>query len=199
MRLKLVECVKNQFSLDIIESKSVYSQNQRWFDWPNKRKKKQTKKEPKMSSNENVLVFAPNEEISKNAYVSSFQQYQELYKKSIKDPQSFWGDIAKQFHWETEANPKDFFSYNFDIRKGSIFTKWMAGASTNLSFNLLDRNVKNGLADHIAYYWWVNRTTATITNQNIGLSVAYYVQDNWDSWPWKHWTSSFISIQITRV
>lgn len=106
-----------------------------------------------MSSNENVLVFAPNEEISKNAYVSSFQQYQELYEKSIEDPQSYWCDIAKQFHWETEANPKDFFSFNFDIRKGSIFTKWMAGASTNLSFNLLDRNVKNGLADQIAYYW----------------------------------------------
>lgn len=108
-----------------------------------------------MSSNENVLAFAPSDEISKNAYVSSFEQYQELYKKSIEDPQSFWGDIAKQFHWETEANPKEFFSYNFDIRKGPIFTKWMAGASTNLSFNLLDRNVKNGLADQIAYYWWV--------------------------------------------
>lgn len=122
-----------------------------------------------MSSNENGLVFAPNEEISKNAYVGSFEQYQELYKKSIEDPQSFWGDIAKQFHWETEANPKDFFSYNFDIRKGSIFTKWMGGASTNLSFNLLDRNVKNGLADQIAYYWWVNRKITTATTTKIEI------------------------------
>lgn len=106
-----------------------------------------------MSSNENFLMFAPDDEISKNAHISSFEQYQELYKKSIEDPQSFWSEIAKQFHWETEANPKDFFSYNFDHRNGPIFTKWMAGASTNLSFNLLDRNVKNGLADQIAYYW----------------------------------------------
>lgn len=106
-----------------------------------------------MSSNENVLVFAPNEEISNNAYISSFEQYQELYKKSIEDPQTFWGEIAKQFHWETDANPKDFFSYNFDKGNGPIFTKWMTGSSTNLSFNLLDRHVKNGLADQIAYYW----------------------------------------------
>lgn len=99
------------------------------------------------------MIFAPNEEISKNAYISSFEQYQEMYKKSIEDPQSFWATIAKQFHWETESNPNDFFSYNFDNRKGPIFTKWMSGASTNLSYNLLDRNVKNGLADNIAYYW----------------------------------------------
>lgn len=107
----------------------------------------------KMSSEANVSVFAPNETISKNAYVSSFEQYQELYKKSIDDPQSFWGEIAKQFYWEAEAKPAEFFSYNFDIRNGPIYTKWMNGASTNLSYNLLDRNVKNGLADQIAYYW----------------------------------------------
>lgn len=106
-----------------------------------------------MSSEGNQMVFEPNEEISRNAYVSSFEQYQELYKKSIDEPHSYWGDIAKQFHWETEADPKDFFSYNFDIGNGPIFTKWMCGASTNLSYNLLDRNVKNGLAEQIAYYW----------------------------------------------
>lgn len=106
-----------------------------------------------MSSDENVSVFAPNEDISKNAHVRSFEQYQELYKHSLENPQQFWGSIAKQFHWETEANPKDFFSYNFDVTKGPIFTKWMTGSSTNISYNLLDRNVKNGLADQIAYYW----------------------------------------------
>lgn len=106
-----------------------------------------------MSSNDIVPIFAPDKDLSQNAYISSFEQYQELYKKSIENPQLFWSEIAKQFHWETEANPKEFFSYNFDIRKGSIYTKWMAGASTNLSYNLLDRNVKNGLADQIAYYW----------------------------------------------
>lgn len=108
-----------------------------------------------MSADENQAVYAPNAEISKNAYVSSFEQYEELYKQSLDDPQAFWGDIAKQFHWETEPRSNEFFSYNFNVRNGPISIKWMSGASTNLSYNLLDRNVKNGLADQIAYYWWV--------------------------------------------
>lgn len=106
-----------------------------------------------MSADENQSIYAPSAEISKNAYVGSFEQYEELYKKSLDDPQAFWGDIAKQFHWETEPRSNEFFSYNFDVRNGPISIKWMSGASTNLSYNLLDRNVKNGLADQIAYYW----------------------------------------------
>lgn len=98
-------------------------------------------------------LFAPTEEMSKNAYVSGIDQYKELYKQSLDDPQLFWGNIAKQFHWETEADPTNFFSYNFDLNNGSIFTKWMEGASTNICYNLLDRNVKNGLANNIAFYW----------------------------------------------
>jgi len=46
-----------------------------------------------------------------------------------------------------------FFSYNFDLSKGDIFIKWMEGASTNISFNLLDKNVKSGNGDKIAFYW----------------------------------------------
>lgn len=104
-----------------------------------------------MTSHPNL--FPPSDEISNNAYVSNIDQYKELYKQSIDDPPTFWGDIAKQFHWETEANPANFFNYNFDIANGSIYTKWMDGASTNICYNLLDRNVKNGLANNIAFHW----------------------------------------------
>ena len=27
-------------------------------------------------------------------------QYEALYKKSIEDPNAFWAEIGKQFHWE---------------------------------------------------------------------------------------------------
>lgn len=106
-----------------------------------------------MATEESQAIYEPSEAIARNAYVGSFEQYEELYKKSLDDPQAFWGDVAKQFHWETEPRSSEFFSYNFDVRNGPISIKWMAGASTNLSYNLLDRNVKNGLADQIAYYW----------------------------------------------
>ena len=28
-------------------------------------------------------------------------QYQEMYTRSIEQPAQFWGEIARQFHWET--------------------------------------------------------------------------------------------------
>lgn len=99
-------------------------------------------------------VYLPDAKLAKNAYVSSLEQYAKLYKQSIDSPSEFWGNIAKQFYWETTtADPEKFFTYNFDISKGPISIKWMEGASTNISFNLLDRNVKNGLGDQIAFYW----------------------------------------------
>lgn len=73
--------------------------------------------------------------------------------RSIKDPEKFWGEIAKEFYWETPTTNGKFFNYNFDLNEGDIFIKWMEGASTNLSFNLLDKNVKNGNGDKVSFYW----------------------------------------------
>ncbi|CAK9803489.1 Acetyl-coenzyme A synthetase [Anthophora plagiata] len=98
-------------------------------------------------------LYYPNPEIAKNAYCSSMEQYRKMHEKSVKNPSEFWGEIAKQFYWETPAVEDKFFSYNFDLSKGDIFIKWMEGASTNISFNLLDKNVKSGNGDKVAFYW----------------------------------------------
>lgn len=98
-------------------------------------------------------VYLPHPSVAKNAHISSFAQYREMYQKSIDNPEEFWGEIAKQFYWETPANVDRFFDYNFDVTKGPIFTKWLDGATTNVSYNLLDRNVRNGHGEKIAFYW----------------------------------------------
>ncbi|KAH8360482.1 hypothetical protein KR200_006874 [Drosophila serrata] len=98
-------------------------------------------------------IYDPNPAISQNAYISSFEEYQKFYQESLDNPAEFWSRVAKQFHWETPADPEKFLKYNFNISKGPISIKWMEGASTNLCYNLLDRNVRNGLGDQIAYYW----------------------------------------------
>lgn len=100
------------------------------------------------------LIYKPHPDISKNAFISDMEQYHELYKQSIENPTAFWSTVSKQFHWETPpTDTKNYLSYNFDISKGSIYTKWLEGASTNICYNLLDRNIKNGNADTIAFYW----------------------------------------------
>ncbi|XP_020297650.1 acetyl-coenzyme A synthetase [Pseudomyrmex gracilis] len=98
-------------------------------------------------------IYYPNSDLAKKAHCGSLEQYKLMHERSIKEPVQFWGEIAKQFYWETPAIEDKFFSYNFDLSKGDIFIKWMEGASTNISFNLLDKNVKSGNGDKIAFYW----------------------------------------------
>ncbi|XP_055845640.1 acetyl-coenzyme A synthetase [Episyrphus balteatus] len=98
-------------------------------------------------------IYNPNTLISRNAYISSMDEYRKFYEESLNNPEEFWSRVAKQFHWETQVEAKKFLQFNFNISKGPIFIKWMEGASTNICYNLLDRNVRNGLGETIAYYW----------------------------------------------
>lgn len=102
---------------------------------------------------EQTPVYQPHPNVAKQSHIPTFAQYKDMHKKSLEKPAEFWGDIARQFHWEIPPDHNKFFSYNFDIRKGPIFTKWMDGATTNICYNLLDRNILNGHGDKIAYYW----------------------------------------------
>ncbi|KAL4235612.1 Acetyl-coenzyme A synthetase [Mactra antiquata] len=79
-------------------------------------------------------------------------QYRTMYKKSVDDPEGFWGEIADQFYWESAPTGK-FLEYNFDVRNGPIYIKWMQGAKTNVCYNALDRHVANGLGDKVAFFW----------------------------------------------
>jgi acetyl-CoA synthetase len=99
-------------------------------------------------------LFPPLERIQSEAHVSSFEQYKEMYQRSVDDPAGFWGEISKQFFWKSPPTG-EFLQYNFDCNKGKIFIKWMEGAETNICYNALDRNVESGMADTVAFYWLV--------------------------------------------
>lgn len=97
-------------------------------------------------------LFPPLERIQRDAHVSSFEQYKEMYQRSIEDPAGFWDEISKQFFWKSPPTG-EFLQYNFDCNKGPIFVKWMDGAQTNICYNALDRNIDRGMGDKIAFYW----------------------------------------------
>ena len=44
-------------------------------------------------------IFEPSEEFSKNAHIKSIQEYKKIYRQSIKSPEKFWAEKAKQLHW----------------------------------------------------------------------------------------------------
>ena len=33
-------------------------------------------------------------------------QYEEMYNRSIQDPNGFWSDMAKEFHWDKQVRQR---------------------------------------------------------------------------------------------
>uniref|UniRef100_A0A6A7FS68 Acetyl-coenzyme A synthetase n=2 Tax=Hirondellea gigas TaxID=1518452 RepID=A0A6A7FS68_9CRUS len=97
-------------------------------------------------------VFNPPENVSKKAHCSSMEQYKEMHARSIKYPEAFWGDIAKEFYFDQPV-PGKFLDYNFDVSKGPVYVKWLEGGRTNICYNCLDKHVLAGKGDQIAFYW----------------------------------------------
>jgi len=73
--------------------------------------------------------------------IRSFEQYQEAYKKSVEEPDSFWADIASHFIWKKKWNGNNILHWNFTEPK----IEWFKGAKLNITENCLDRHLeKNG-------------------------------------------------------
>ena len=79
-----------------------------------------------------------------------FATYEAMYKRSIEDPDGFWGDIAREFHWEKEWTGPVVRS-NFKRSEGKIETAWFEGGVTNLCYNALDRHVEAGRGDQVCF------------------------------------------------
>ena len=43
-----------------------------------------------------------------------------MYKQSVEDPATFWGEIAAKFHWKMPPTKENFLSYNFNVNNGPI-------------------------------------------------------------------------------
>ena len=71
--------------------------------------------------------------------ITSFKQYEEDFKKSVENPEQFWGEVAQNFQWR-----KPWFKVlSWDFKEPNI--KWFEGAKLNITENCLDRHLeKNG-------------------------------------------------------
>ncbi|KAM0820979.1 hypothetical protein ACQ4PT_041934 [Festuca glaucescens] len=82
--------------------------------------------EPLPASDDHGLVD-PSADFSAQALVSSPQQYQEIYRRSIDDPAGFWSEIAETFYWKQKWNPDEVCTENLDVTKGPIKIEWFKG------------------------------------------------------------------------
>lgn len=96
-------------------------------------------------------TFPPPAEIKENAYVNSIDQYQQMWEKSINEPEAFWLEQAKTLSWFTE--PTKALEYNWDTKTRTIEHTWFADGQLNVSYNCLDRHMGTPVAAKTALIW----------------------------------------------
>ncbi|HPQ51179.1 MAG TPA: acetate--CoA ligase, partial [Alphaproteobacteria bacterium] len=79
--------------------------------------------------------FDPPAELAKNAHITA-EKYKDLYAKSIRDPDGFWGEMAKRLSWE--KFPTKIKNTSFE---GDISIKWYEDGILNASYNCIDRHL----------------------------------------------------------
>jgi acetyl-CoA synthetase len=104
--------------------------------------------------------------------ITSLSQYQEDYKKSIEDPEGFWGSVAENFLWRKKWDKV--LNWNFTEPK----IEWFAGAKLNITENCIDRHLAT-MADKPAIIWEPNNPeerTRTVTYARLHKRVCQFAQ-----------------------
>jgi acetyl-CoA synthetase len=78
--------------------------------------------------------------------ITSIEQYHEMYRKSVDDPEGFWSEIAENFSWHKKWDTV--LTWNFT--EPSV--RWFEGAKLNITENCLDRHIAE-LGDKPAVIW----------------------------------------------
>jgi len=76
-------------------------------------------------------------------------QYHAAYKKSVEQPEEFWGEIAETFRWKKKWDKV--LDWNFSEPK----IKWFEGGKLNITENCLDRHIET-LGNKPAIIWEPN-------------------------------------------
>jgi len=88
---------------------------------------------------------APGEVGAERWLISSMDEYRAMHRRSLEDPEGFWGEVARELRWMSpfervlEWRPPD--------------ARWFLGGRTNLCDNCVDRQVDGGFGHETAIVW----------------------------------------------
>jgi propionyl-CoA synthetase len=93
--------------------------------------------------------------------------YEDVYRKSIADPETFWADAARSIHWDKPWDKV------LDDANAPLY-RWFTGGSLNTCYNALDRHVEGGRGNQLAliYDSPVTGTKARFTYTELRDRVA---------------------------
>jgi len=105
----------------------------------------------KNNSINNILeenrIFPPAEEFSKSANIGNIDELNNLKEEAKNNPLEFWDKYAKsEIDWFKKFN-------NVIDDSKAPFYKWFPEGKINITYNCLDRHVKNGLGEKTALIW----------------------------------------------
>ena len=95
----------------------------------------------------NKKKYNPPQKLSLNANYKSLKDYSEEHKRSLKENDVFWSEKAERIEWFEKW--KKVSDIDFTLPK----IEWFIGGKLNVSYNCIDRHIKNGKGDAIAFYW----------------------------------------------
>ncbi len=86
-------------------------------------------------------TFPPPGDFAKNANMADA----DIYEKARQDPEGFWAGLAEELDW--------FQKWDKVLDWDHPFAKWFVGGKLNVSYNCIDRHVKNGRRNKAAIIW----------------------------------------------
>ncbi|NOX58361.1 MAG: acetate--CoA ligase [Planctomycetes bacterium] len=90
-------------------------------------------------------TFPPPAGFVETAHIRDLAEYERLHKRSIEEPEAFWGEVAQGFYW--------FKPYSKVLEWEAPNASWFVGGTTNVCFNCLDKQINDGRGDHPAILW----------------------------------------------
>ena len=92
-------------------------------------------------------LYHPSEGFAARANVQPGQPYETLIAKASSDPEAFWAELAEsEIHW--------FRKWDRVLDDSNApFYKWFTGATTNMSYNCLDRHCQTWRKNRAAIIW----------------------------------------------
>ena len=94
-------------------------------------------------------VFQPPKGFAEKARIGSRGQRDEMYRKSVEQPNEFWAEMAEEnIEWFKRWETVEEFSF-----KDDVYINYFQGAKLNASYNCLDRHLKTWRRNKAAIIW----------------------------------------------
>ncbi|MDH3394507.1 MAG: acetyl-coenzyme A synthetase, partial [Desulfobulbaceae bacterium] len=93
-------------------------------------------------------LFAPPVDGQQDAFIKTMAEYEAHYKRSMDDPEGYWGERAEELlTWDKKWDK---------VLESDMITpkiEWFKGGKLNVSANCLDRHLTDGRRNKAALIW----------------------------------------------